>query len=67
MIITLELNRFCTLYCVDLMYSTKYRYLCVLSFDIFIDITIAKLSAAKIRFLKIQRSLCKAKIGISTL
>ena len=45
-----------TLYCVDLQYSSKYRYLCVLSFDItfyfFIDITIAKLSATKVRFLK---------------
>ena len=68
---TLERNRFCTLDCVDLTYSysSKYRYLCVLSFnDIkkknFIDITIAKLSAAKVRFLKISRGLF-AKQGIS--
>ena len=51
----LELNQACTLGCVDLMYSSKCKYLCVLSFDInffSIDITIAKLPAAKVRFLK---------------
>ena len=44
MVTNLELNRFCTLYCMDLMCSSKYRYLCLLSFDIkfvfFMDITI---------------------------
>ena len=60
MVTTLEMNRFCTLHCVDLMYSSKYRYLCVLSFDIkfvFSDITIATLSATKVRFLKKSRDL----------
>ena len=58
MVTSLVFNRFCTLYCVDLMYSSKYRHLCVLSFDItfvYIYITIAKLSAAKVRFLKKSR------------
>ena len=64
MVTTLELNKFFTLYHLDLMCSSKYRHLCVLSFDIkcfLIDITIAKLSAAKVRFLKIQRSLLPSK------
>ena len=52
---TLELQRFCTLDCVNLIYSSKDRSLCVLSFDTTyccISETIPKLHVAKVMHLK---------------